>query len=268
MLIVACKVAVKLNKLQQNRNTEIFIAAFYADLNELKKLVINKNDTQIKVEIPEGDYSLYWEKEYFEVNILDILNWAYFGFYEYVGIDNICHKNINAENIQILNDCINPSEYYNKVIECLEWICNKFSIQNYSLIDYSKFRTLRHFLLTDENWLDEDEFDEALKRGYKKVDLDLINEAEKGNGIYCYKLVQQGGNYKIDPIDLTDGSAIIEILGIDISFHTLKLISYLCNKSEFDKLNAYEMLASLYQVGVSNYILDIVTTGKNNKSEI
>lgn len=235
------------------------MSAYYADLNVIKRLVTKENDLHITIPIKDGYFALYWDKDYIEINILDILNWAAWGLYEYFETDKICRKMYNANKVQVLNDCINPAEYYKKVITCIEWICNKFSISNYNLKDYSQFRTLRHFIFDNEGWMDEDEINDALKKGFRQIDLDLINEAEKGNGIACYELIKKGAYYKIDPIDFTNESIIIEILASDLSFHTLHLISYLYNVGKFNSSDCYDMLSSLYQVGVSNYILDIIT---------
>lgn len=235
------------------------MSAYYADLYAIKRLVTKENNLQITIPIKSGDYALYWDKGYIEINILDILNWAAWGFYEYIERDKVCHKRYDANNVQTLNDCINPAEYYKKVVACIEWICNKFSIPNSNLKDYSQFRPLRHFIFDNEGWMDEDEINDALKNGFKQIDLDLINEAEKGNGIACYELIKKGANYKIDPIDFTDESIIVNILGSDLSYHFLNVISYLYNVGKFNSSDCYDMLSSLYQVGVGNYILDIIT---------
>jgi hypothetical protein len=246
-----------------DRDILLFKAAYYADLNAIKSFVNTKDDLQIKIPVKEGDYILYWGSSHVFISILDILNWAAYGFYEYIDRDVVCHKMFDANNVQIINNCINPARYYEKVMNCIEWICNKFSIINYTLKDYSRFRLLRHFIDGDENYLDENEIKEALQRGFKQIDLDLINEAEKGNGITCYALIKNGANYKIDPIDYSGESLIVGMLDGDLSFHFLLLISYLHNEKEFDAADCYDMLSSLYQVGVSNYILDIIAMAEN-----
>jgi len=238
-------------------NADKFEAAFYADLNLVKQLVISKEDLRIAVPIPK-DYEWMWNSHSVYVSVLDMLNWLAFGFYEYHSENEICHNSYDAKGKQILNDCINPSIIYKNAIECINWICNKFSIVNYDLKDYSQYRLLRHALFDNEGWFDEDEIIEALQKGFRKIDLELINEAEKGNGISVYSLVKQGANYKIDPDDDTDESSIVSILGSDLSFHSLSLTSYLCHRDKFSFSDSCDMLSSLYQVGVSNYILDIV----------
>ena len=234
-----------------------FEAAFYADLSLIKQFVKSKEDLIIAIPIPK-DYSMMWDNQSVYVSILDMLNWLVFGLYEYHDENEISHDSYDAKGIQILNDCINPSIIYNDAIDCINWICDKFSLINYDLKDYSQYRCLRHFLMDNEGWLNEDEIEEALQKGFRQIDLDLINESEKGNGISVHTLVKQGANHKIDPEDYTDESSIVSILGSDLSFHLLSLISYHCHRNKFLFSDSYDMLSSLYQVGVSNYILDIV----------
>jgi hypothetical protein len=238
-------------------NADKFEATFYADLNLVKQLVKSKEDLRIAVPVPKG-YEWMWSSQRVYVSVLDMLNWLAFGFYKYHNENEICHKLYNAKGKQILNDCINPSNIYKNVIDCINWICDKFSIVNYDLKDYSQYRLLRHVLFDNEGWLDEDEIKEALQKGFRQIDLNLINEAEKGNGISVYALVKQGANYKIDPDNDTDESSIVSILESDLSFHLLLLISYLYHRGKFSFSDSYDMLSCLYQVGVSNYILDIV----------
>lgn len=240
-----------------NANIAKFEAAFYADLSLLKQLVKSKSDLTIAVPIPKHYYWM-WGKTHLNISILDILNWYSFWLYEYYDENKICHNFYNPEGIQVLSDCINPSKIYDETIHCINWVCNKFAIVNYDLKNYSQYRLLRHCLMDDEEWLDDDEIEEALKRGFRQIDLDMINESEKGNGIPVYSLMKKGANYKIDPIDYSDDSSIVEILGSDLSFNGLSLISYLCRRDEFSFADSYNMLACLYQTGVSNYILDIV----------
>lgn len=245
------------SKDKKNIHADKFEAAFYADLDLIKQLIKSKKDLNVLVPVPKG-YESLWSKPNICVSMLDILNWLAFSFYTYYDEPEICHETYLAESERTHRECINPSIIYKKTIDCIDWICNEFSIINYDLKDYSELRRLRHALFDDEGWLDEDEIEEALQRGFRKIDLDLINEAEKGDGISVYSLVKQGADYKIDPDDDTDQSAIVLILDLDLNFHLLLVISYLCHREEFSFSESYEMLSSLYQTGTSQYILDIV----------
>lgn len=243
-----------------SNDIQLFKATFYADLAVIKSLVKTEDDLQIRIPIKKGDYTLSWNDNFIFINILEILNWSAFGFYEYFEETELCHRSFDANKVQTLNDCINPCEYYKNVMNCIEWICNKFSIQNYHLKDYSYYSPLRRFLFDEEEYLMDEEVKEALIRDFRQIDLDLINVAIKGNGVISYELIKKGANYNTDPIDYTEESLIVEILGADNSFQTLYTVSYLCHKEKFDSFEPYDILTSLYQVGVGIYILDIVTT--------
>lgn len=246
-----------------DRNAELFKAAYYADLNTIKKLVKTKKDLQVDIPFNDGGYAMYWNSSCVSISLIEILNWAAYGFYEHVEDTTICHRMFDANDVQVLNDCINPSEYYQRVIDSIEWICNKFSIANYQLKNYSYYSPLSRVYFDDETYLCDDEISEALQKGFRQIDLDLINVAMKGNGVACYELVKKGADYKIDPLDYSDSSLIVDVLGTDNAFHMLRVISYLCHKERFKINDFYSMLSSLYQVGVGNYIIDIVKLNEN-----
>lgn len=245
-----------LNK--ENQSAIRFEAAFYADLKLLKQCIKSKEDLNLQVATPKGSYWM-WEKPSIEISILDILNWLAFGLYDYYDTQEICRRSFNAEGIQNLNQCINPSIIYRNALDCITWICDTFSIINYGLKDYSPYRLFRHCLFEDENYLDEETVQEALEEGFRKMDLDLIDVSERGDAVAAYSLVKQGADYKIDPLDKLDESVIVEMLDSDRGFHTLLWISYFYNRKKFNFSDSYDMLSSLYLVGVGSYILDIVT---------
>lgn len=154
--------------MRHDQNIELFMAAFYADLNVLQKLIGNEFDMQVRIPILSKELEDYWGNEYVEINVLDILNWAANGFYEYFDEDNLCV--IHSYDDQDVRTCINPSEYYSKVLACIVWLCDNFKINNFTIKDYSRYRLLRHVICDDENWLDADEIKEALEKGYREIE--------------------------------------------------------------------------------------------------
>ena len=79
-------------------------------------------------------------------------------------------------------------------MQCINWIGSEFNIINYRIKDYSQYSVFRHFLSAEEAWLNEEEISDALKEGFCELNLLLINEAEKGNGIKVYDLMKKGAN--------------------------------------------------------------------------
>lgn len=96
-----------------NKNFNIFKAAYFADLKTLKNLILSKSDLIIVIPVPEGDYKLYWEKDYFELSVIEILNWQNFNFYEYYDSYLTGYKSINAKN-EVYEVNFNPSIHYKK----------------------------------------------------------------------------------------------------------------------------------------------------------
>ena len=127
---------------------------------------------------------------------------------------------------------------------------------------------MRSFIELDDFYLDEDEIKEALEEGYKKIDLDLINYAEKGNAIKVWELLKQGANHLIDPFDNNQIGLIHDVLGSDSSFHGIMNLQHVCHEKDFDPKERYSMLSDLYQSGVSDYILEMILNyGENRKMQ-
>lgn len=245
----------KLSEIELNKIK--FEAAFYADFELLTQYVKSPSDLEIIIPLTQKQKS-YWFREILTINLLEILNWLMYSFYEDYDRDEACTRYYDRIGNLKSKDCINPSLLYKNATQCAEWVCSTFSIQNDKIKNYSEYRLLRHILYDDDGWLDEDEIEDALAEGFRQIDLDLINEAEKGNGISVLDLINKGANYKIDPVDYMDKSAILEILDSDLQYHKLNLIVYLNRRSNFDFHDALDMLSSLYQVGVGKYILEIL----------
>lgn len=233
-------------KIFLEKNIEIFKAAYFGNLASLQELIVSQFDLEILVLSKLESYG-------FTIKVVDILNWWAWGIYEFNCWPNLIDKQTP----------VNLTTHYKNIITCLDWLCQKFQLSNIKLKDYSHFRGLRHCLDKEDNWLDEDEMNEALNLGYRQIDLDLINACEKGNAIEVYTLLRAGANYKIDPWDDSE-SLIAEILETDCSLQLFDCIYYLKDKDSFSADNMSDMLSSLYQVGVGNYIWNILKMNEEN----
>jgi len=238
----------------------LFKAAYYANLDDFKKMIGKKDDLIIRIPTPSGSYDSYWENKEVKVNLLDILNWSNYAYYEWFERELLTQSSIDKNGIISHEISFNASLFYRKIIDCIEWICNEFKIvDNYRLKDYSQYRALRHFFDADENWLDENDMHNYLAEGYRKIDLDLINEAEKGNGIAVCHLMKAGANPDIDPIDKDpEISCVLDMHESASGINLAECIGYICDESGFDKKDCYHMLSCLYQSGISQYVLDII----------
>ncbi len=240
-------------------NIQLFKAAYYADLDALKEIIRNKEDLMIRIPTPGGSYDSYFLNQQVNISVLDILNWSNYGYYQWYDKEIYIQRSIDNEGVNH-EISFNAALFYQKIIDCIEWICHTFKISdNYQLKDISKYRALRHFLDKNENWLDDEEMKDYLEQGFRKLDLDLINEAEKCNGIAVYHLMKEGASPYIDPIENDpEESSIFFILDASCGLYAIQSIAYVCDEKGFDSSDCYHMLASLYQFGVSKYILDII----------
>ncbi len=240
-------------------NIRLFKAAYYADLDALKGIITNKEDLMIRIPTSCGSHNSNWENQEVKISVLDILNWSNYGYYQWYDKEIFTQRSIDNKKV-IHEISFNATLFYQKIIDCIEWICHTFKISdNYQLKDISKYRALRHFLGEEENWLDDEEMQEYRSMGFLKSDLDLINEAERCNGITVYHLMKEGASPYIDPMDnKPDESYVFFMLDTSCSLYAIQSIGYLCDEIGFDPSDCYHMLASLYQFGVSQYILDII----------
>jgi hypothetical protein len=131
-----------------DKNIQLFKAAYYANLEDLKKLIKAKGDLIIHIPTPGGSYNLYWQNGKVVVSLLEILNWSNYAYFDCFERDILSYKLLNKENECTYSVSFNPSIFYRKVINCIEWICHEFKIfDNYILKNYSKYRALRHLLM-------------------------------------------------------------------------------------------------------------------------
>lgn len=246
------------------RDNQIFRAVYFAEIESLKTLVKTVDDFNISIAFPKDthqEYKIYWETECIRINILHLLNWMNYTFYEYFDSEETSYQLFYHEKLKYTVS-FNPALHYKNTIACLEWICNTFGINNYYIKDYSRYRLLRSFVFEEDYWLSDDDMKDALDKGFQQLDLDLINQAEIGNGIKVYDLIKKGANPAINPIDLEEVGSIYSIIESDFLFHKLETKKYLGEKDIFKDENSYYMLESLYKAGVSNYILDIIYYNK------
>lgn len=145
-------------------------------------------------------------------------------------------------------------KYYDAV-ECLEVLCDKFEINNYKLVDYSAFRPLRHVLSEEDEYLDDDQIAQYISEGFRKIDLDLINYG--GNAPACWKLIKEGANPNIDPIDGLERGVAIDIVDYSPSFYCFFLDNFV-QKGIYPNMGCVDMLADLYKTAMTDYIGDIL----------
>jgi hypothetical protein len=236
-----------------DKNIQLFSAAYYADIKQLKIILQSVDDLHISLKVPAGDYCSLWKDNKIDLSVLDILNWHSYAFWN--DYETTSYK-VGSRPIDYATG-FNPSGFYCRVLEAIEWLCHAFQIKsNYALKDYSHYQFFQN--CTGENWLDEDEVKELLLKGFRRIDIDLANAAQAGNGQQVYTLLKQGASAAVDLFDEKPYvGTVYDSLVSSASYNGIETIKYL-NDETFRSGECYPMLSSLYQIGVNEYILDIL----------
>ncbi len=223
------------------KGDECFYAAYFVQKDKLRSLIATHEDLLIRIQVWEKDARKYfWPTYYIEVSVIDLLSWVTHSLYRYATGEE--------EGMR--------RKYYDAV-ECLEVLCDKFEINNYKLVDYSAFRPLRHVLSEEDEYLDDDQIAQYISEGFRKIDLYLINYAERGNAPACWKLIKEGANPNIDPIDGLERGVAIDIVDYSPSFYCFFLDNFV-QKGIYPNMGCVDMLADLYKTAMTDYIGDIL----------
>lgn len=246
-------------------NSLLFKAAFFAEFDIVRKLLKTKDDLYIKIAQPEG-YGYPFSNSIVNVNVLDVLNWGYYGLYKYCNKKMVCVEVKYHDQTQ-KSYCVNIKRHITSLINCINYICERFLISNFYLKDYSYYRPLMYTLDDDEEWFGTfEEISEVIEYGYANKDIDLMNYAIKGNGIKCYELIKEGAKSRVKNRYAEDEYSIEDNLHFRNGIKYNDLIEYLSEKEKFNPNNIYYMLETIHSVGVSSYILDILSLQSPKKS--
>jgi len=227
-----------------DKQRELFFAAYFSELETIKKFANSPIDLDLILPIDQN----YWqwnEQTEIKISVLEILRMVYDSF-----IDLSNKASLDSE-IKI-----NPKSIFQRTQQSIEWINEKFGLQeSITDIDYGKYIKII-FDLQENTWIDSDEYNEFQNKGYRKIDLDLINEGMKRNVKDAIKLLQQGANPYIDPYDGNVPSALIDSLQSAKSFYFNNFCelyqTYLDNSHhDLKKTDFYKYLWQLYGVASS-----------------
>ncbi len=223
------------------KGDECFYAAYFVQKDKLRSLIATHEDLLIRIQVCEKDARKYfWPTYYIEVSVIDLLSWVTHSLYRYVTGEE--------EGMR--------RKYYDAV-ECLEVLCDKFEINNYKLVNYSAFRPLRHVLSEEDEYLDDDQIAQYISEGFRRIDLDLINYAERGNAPACWMLIKESANPNIDPIDGLERGVAIDIVDYLSSLYCFFLDNFV-QKGIYPNMGCVDMLADLYKTAMTDYIGDIL----------
>ncbi len=233
-----------------DKQFEIFLSAYFADINKLQGLILSEKDLFIYFEL-EKEEIYWWGKKRFKISVFDILKMSIDAWFDLRDKTRLT----NYENI-------NPKIIYKKFENSLNLLIEKFPKFAKKRIEYHKFIHL--FLYIDDGkYIDDEDFEEYVDKGYKKIDLELINFAVNRNENKVKKLLEKGANPMIDPLDKIFDSLILDLLATHDStnfiWYSGSFRHFVENQySYFNKINAKQMLTELYATSSSSKIYNII----------
>lgn len=236
---------------------ELFFAAFYSDLEKLKTLLKSENDLTFSYNL-EYENSPFLNKS-FSFSVYDVLQMNLDSFFD-------CKDQEKTKS----QSNINPKHFYQKTEECMNFLNSKFPLFSYDGVDYARYVNLISVLEEDEFWFDENDIQELQNEGYRKIDLELINYADKRDSKKVIELMNLGANPMIDPDDRTNESEVLSLLADDVGYHFTQLIGYHvsnCDKSKLDFSDFEYLFKQLYGSASASMIykiIDDVCTKKEN----
>lgn len=221
----------------------IFLAAYFSDAEKIETLVFSEGDLEIYFDIPVG-YD-HGKQRAVRVSVMDILI-----------MNRDCWCNLKTWEELKIESKINPSCIYTDTCALIKSLAEKYPLQKKNELAYEKFIGFLYTLEDEESWIDDDEFAQFVKEGYRQIDLQLINFAMKRNLHKVNQLLKEGANAMIDPEDKKSDSAILESLSSAESYYFLDYVSYYRQLiyegiESFNLQSAYKMIASLYSVSSS-----------------
>lgn len=206
-------------------HSELFLSAFFRDKNKL----IENIDIKIKINAPkEYIWVMGGVVEISPREILLMHRDAFYGFTKYI-------------------------DTYNNIIEDMKFLGIHFDEE----VDYYKFFNVVSTFFEDEEWFDKNDFIEFLKKGYRKIDLLLVNYAFKRKREVVEKLLLSGANPFINPEDNTE-SSVLELLETESSFNGINYYGSLNCGMENIKINdreIYHLLEGIVAVASSERII-------------
>jgi hypothetical protein len=227
-----------------DKQRTLFFAAYFIEPETIKRFVNSPIDLDLNVPIDQN-YRQWNGQTEIKTSVLEILRMVHDSFFD------LSDKSSLGTYIKI-----NPKNIFQKTQQSIDWINKKFGLQkSISALNYGKYVKLIYDL-PENTWIDSEEYSEFQNNGYRKIDLDLINEGIKRNIKDVIKLLHQGANPYIDPFDGNTASALIDSLQSAESLYFNNFCelyqTYLDNSSgDLRQKNCYKYLWQLYGVASS-----------------
>jgi hypothetical protein len=230
-------------------NPNILLAAYYAEIDTLDRLIKSTHDLDFELDL--GERYPYQKGSIIKLSVFHILEMN-------------LHVWLDIKHVTELKNekTINPKANYEKTLDCINILAKRFPEFEITTIEYQKHIKLIYDFDESNQWIDDDEMQEYELEGYRRIDLELINAGMNRNEKKIIELLQQGASPMIDPFDKTDVSALIESLASADSFYFIDFTYDHLNKinslDTVDKRKPIDLLKYLYGCASSARMLDII----------
>lgn len=231
------------------RPSVIFLAFYFSDLEKIKKIIKKETDLVFNIPIPQsGAYDHWAPVKEIQMTAGELVQMILDAWFDRRALPYISGY-----------PEIHPEEIFQQTKLVKKWL-RSFSNSIPKRVNYGKYYKLIYYLNEEWNWIDEDEMQEYIKRGYRKIDLDLINFSQKRKKEKVKELLETGANPDIDPDDESATSEVLEILAAKSSFQftTFYLPGFetyrLKGVPGFIGETEYNMISSLYGVASSEVL--------------
>jgi hypothetical protein len=145
----------------EQKQFDLFLAAFFSDKEKLDGLLNTSNDLDLTCNISYAGFET--EKTDFNFSVLDILQ---------MNLD--CWASLKEKEELNSPQPINPKIFYKNTLECFENMLKLFPDMPYHGINYEHYIFLILCCDDDEHWFSEAEMKAYKAEGYKTIDLELI----------------------------------------------------------------------------------------------
>ncbi|TAN11670.1 MAG: hypothetical protein EPN37_17100 [Chitinophagaceae bacterium] len=221
-----------------------FLAFYFSDLGKIEEVVNSENDLTFTFPFPEGYYHWSPLKE-ITITAGEIVQMTLDAWFDCKEMKTLTHY-----------PEIHPKEIYERTLLVKEWL-EEFMKEKLKEMEYEKYYKFIYALDEDWEWIDEEEMQEFLKEGYRKIDLELINFSQKRNNTKVKELLREGANPNIDPADKMEESEILDFLISKSSFQSLSYDPCFTEFEEkrydgFQDETEYRMISYLYGVASSD----------------
>lgn len=164
------------------KSTKIFLAAFFGDLGALKELVKSEADFTIRFR-PEYDSFNFEYTKSAVIELPELMQLLLDAWYD---------QRNHTDNYRESRFC--GKEVYDKVVALDAWLQQTFSGYKRSPVDYEKYYFIYGCKNTNEYYYDPEDMRAFEAAGVRRIDLDLVNAAEKGRRQEVIDLLTMGGN--------------------------------------------------------------------------